>query len=403
MNYEEYLQQNPKARLVARIMLDGMAKQAGMDKKAFNWSNVWDAIHNAGKAVGRSRVGRATKNLLYNNRGKLLAGAGVMAGTGATLSGVSVYDTMRDRNRMRELDRRVYDYVIPGMEPNRKTMRELDKRIYEYGLPGVFNKSASLGSRLGSIGQKLGDILGNGAGKVNRGIRRIADAGAEAAKTGGNIAGRMGRQAGQEIGKAAKQTAGFLAKHPYANATGLFFAPRAISGAVGAVTGRERPVNISGMPLQDLYAYPFQHATGVLKHASLGKRAFSFGDVLDALKKGYGKARRGAGAIADATRTGAQMGGIRARNAGVTGLKELGYKLRGAAQMGGSELGGQFAKLPQAAQAGILAGAGAAGMAGLQGLAGGDNRQSPARRPLTGYGRSRSMASIAGLPRFRVY
>ena len=66
MTYEEYFHQNPKARLVAKVMLDSLDKQASMKKSAVNWGSILDTLRGGyGKirrGIGRigegARIGR---------------------------------------------------------------------------------------------------------------------------------------------------------------------------------------------------------------------------------------------------------------------------------------------------------------------------------------------------------
>jgi hypothetical protein len=55
MNYEEYFQKNPKARLVAKCMMDNMTKKASQDKQAAgNWAAIKKTLGNIYGAFKRN-------------------------------------------------------------------------------------------------------------------------------------------------------------------------------------------------------------------------------------------------------------------------------------------------------------------------------------------------------------
>lgn len=158
MNYEEYLKQNPKARLIARCMMDSMAKQAGMEKQALN---IGALLGRAAGAVnsGATRASKAMHAGLNSadNLGRLLRGKLQRAGgriKDAYNKGAHKYDNV------------IIDTFNP--KSNIPKIRE------------SLNRASGRFSALGQVGREFG----NAGRMVGRGIANSPTAKATLAGTG---------------------------------------------------------------------------------------------------------------------------------------------------------------------------------------------------------------------------
>ena len=105
MTYEEYFQQNPKARLVAKVMLDSLDKQASMEKSAVNWGNILDTLRGGYGKVRRGigRIGQAGKfGDLVGKADSVIADSGKLRTLANRAKGAATY---AGRQLGRELDK----------------------------------------------------------------------------------------------------------------------------------------------------------------------------------------------------------------------------------------------------------------------------------------------------------